>query len=700
MHGGIHFHVAPASEPGSGRKPDQVPPLTVRFINRAADLSQLDGRFGADGEGADDAEAGAPVRMGALSGLPGVGKTAMVSRWAQASRRQFPGGQLYVDFAPLREQAGADVSEALGICLRDLGVRDEYLPATLEQRTALYRRQSADRRLLVVLDGVSRAAQVRPLVPKGPGSVVLVTSNGRLGELAAFDGAHLMQVEPLDTDSGVRLLADRCGNTVLADEVAARRLVDLCGGLPVALHVVAARLQMNQRLTLSVLADELADETRRLAGMSLRGEEHSVSAVLGLAYRDLSPDVARLYRLLGWLPVRLFDTATAAVAARLDITTARPLLEALEEANLLDARPDGRFRMHGLVRLHARERAAAEEPAAEQLAQLERVITRYLVLTALADRAVREDRLRVAELSGVLEGVTDPFRAEDAPAPLDWLEAERSGILAVLREAARSGLHTLVWQLAEAFTVLFLHRRHLADWKESLELGARAAAADGAPDAEARLRSLLSRPLMDLGEYERAREELDTAVARADIAGNTALSASVQEFYGRYWDRFDTARAIEAYRRSVSLNIEADLPRGVAIVMYFLGCAQDAQGDHERALETLRQAHRSLLNLPDGPDPRMAARALAAIGAVQEHLGDTGLALRSLGEAAVILHDLGASHYEARARVGLADIIERGGGPRTVVRDHLQRAFAVYKAGGSPEAEALRERLEQLDPED
>ncbi|MEC4015259.1 NB-ARC domain-containing protein [Streptomyces sp. H27-D2] len=687
IHGGITFNVQLPPPSGPETKPDQVPSLTVRFINRSADLSVLDGWFG----GGNDSP---PVGLGALNGLPGVGKTAIVSRWAEKSRALFPDGQIYVDFAPLRDGAGGDTSEAVGMCLRALGVSDTNIPGALAERVKLFRSRSADRRLLIVLDGVNQPAQVRSLVPKGAGSVLLVTSNGRLNELAALDGARMMSLGPLDMDGGLRVLADRCGEAaVAAERPAAERLVESCGGLPVALHVVAARLLTNRRLTLTALAAELADETGRLNGMSLHGE-HSVSAVLGLAYNDLPHDAARLYRLLGWLPGRTFDVGTAAVAADIDTATAESLLNVLEAASLLDVTEDGRFRFHDLVRLHAGERAAEEEPATEQQLLTTRVVTHYLVLTALADRAVREDRLRIADLSGPLRDAPDPFAAGGGPPPLAWLEAERANILAVLRAAARHGLHTPVWQLAEGFTVLFLHHRHLGNWKESLELGAAAAAEAVAPAAEARLRSLLSRPLMDLGEYDRARAELESAVACAEVSGHPALGASVQEFFGRYWDRFDPFRATAAYRRSIELNIEAGEWRGVAIATYFLGCAQDAEGDHGKALETLRKAHQDLTACED---PRMAARATAAIGVVHEHLGDPDEAMRTLAEAARVLRAQRASHYEAQALVRLADLTERTGGRRDAVREHLAMALEIYEAGGSPEAETLRGRLEGLD---
>ncbi|MFD4278005.1 hypothetical protein R2B67_34700 [Streptomyces cyaneofuscatus] len=156
-----------------------------------------------------------------------------------------------------------------------------------------------------------------------------------LGELVD-DGARLMAVEPLDRDSALELLADRCGaEKAAADPASAERLVELCAGLPVALHVVAGRLVARPRLTLAALAAELAAEPRRLAGMSL-GKERSVAAAFDLVYRELAPEPARPYRLMGWHPGPTFDAGVAAVAAGLDPRRTAEALEALTGASLLE----------------------------------------------------------------------------------------------------------------------------------------------------------------------------------------------------------------------------------------------------------------------------------------------------------------------------------------------------------------------------
>lgn len=685
-HHGITYDVQPL--PRREVKPYEVPALTVEFINRTADLAAVDGAFGPGG--GDDDRVGLLV----LGGTPGVGKSALASRWSHRSRSRFPDGQLYVDFAGLRGHAGGDVSAAVGMCLRSLGVRDEYMPETLMDRIRLYRTRSAEQRFLLVLDDVSEPAQVRALVPQGPGSAVLVTSTNGLGELA-FDGARLLSVEPLDAEGGLALLADRCGEAaVAAEQSAAERLVELCGGLPVALHVVAARLQSSRRLTMARLCDELADENKRLTAMSLGGES-PMSAVFDSAYRQLPPEAARFYRLLGCLPCRTFDTGLAATATGLDTATAESLLDRLvDEAGLLELTPDHRYRFHSLVRLHARERAAHGESVDERRGVTERVATHYLALTAFADRALQRDRLRIAKLDEPLRAAVNPFGGEGGLQPLAWLEAERANIVDTLRAAAEQQLHAPVWQLSEAFTVLFFRHRHLGDWKESLELGAAAAAGDLEPAAEARLRSLLSRPLMDLGENDRARAELETALACAEVADDPGLQGSVLEFHGRYWDRFDPARAVTVYERSVELNEEARLPRGVAIALFFLGRAQDATGDPALALTTLRRAREELLAVPD---TRMAARATAAIGRALDHLGDTGAAVTELREAARVLREEEATHYEAEALLDLVAVAERTGGDRAALRADLARALRIHEDGGSPRAAELSERLRRLD---
>ncbi|WP_431047945.1 NB-ARC domain-containing protein [Streptomyces sp. P1-3] len=692
-----HYHAPP---PPSPEVPHEVPGGTPFWENRDEELAAMSGWLAPD--------RGGSARVFLLTGLPGVGKRGMARHWAESMRGRFPGGELYIDFGDLPRHgggAGVDLSEGAARLLRSLGVDVDFLPPSLSERVGMLRTKTAERPPLLVLEGVSEPAQVSTFILNTPGSAVLATSGEWLGELLQ-DGARLMQLEPLDADSGMRLLATLCGpERVAAEPEAAERIVAACGGLPVALHVASARLSRGRRLSLTGLADELSDENRRLSGLS-HGTDRGMAAMLTVACRGLAPDEARMYRCLGVLPTRTYDAWTAGAAADLGHGTAQELLDGLADASLLDIVSDGRYAFHDLVRLHAREQAAAAgEPDRDVL---RRVLTHYVLRTAAADRAVRADRLRITDVDALLQGRDDPFGAAGKDAALDWLATERANAMAVLRAAdgqargergpaqrprGESGLDRQIWQLAEALIVLFLHHRILGDWAEAAGIGAAAAARDGAVAAEARLRSLLSRPLMDQGEYDAARGELEAAQELADRSAHLVLRASVQEFLGRYWDRVDRPRAIAAYERSLELNESADEPRGAAIARYFLGCAQDATGDHATALTTLREAIRGLRGVGD---VRMAGRALHAVGDVHVTLGQTDLAAIALSEAIDMLRQERSTHHEALARESLARLCAREG-DRAAARDHWSRALEIYQAGGSPRAARVREALAEPD---
>ncbi|MGW1378103.1 tetratricopeptide repeat protein [Streptomyces sp. NPDC002446] len=678
IHGGVHFEVKRPEVP----VPRQVPAGVARFVDREPVIEAIDGWVGENGG------------VAVLSGLPGVGKSATAHRWAQGKRGRFPGGEFYVDFAELRAQVGGDVSAGVSRCLRAMGVEDQYLPGTLGELTGMFRSRTADERVLVVLDDVTEPAQVRALIPGAPGSVVLATSQGRLGELLPL--ARLLPLEPLTGAHGLQLLKDLCGeDRVMAGGAAeAERIVASCGGLPVALHVAAARLVTHPGLSVEAFADELAADESRLNALRTGGER-VVTAVFAVAYAGLSEETARLYRVLGLYPGRRWDAETAAAAAGTTVPQATEQLEALETASLVTVAADGRYDFHDLVRLHAREQAVKEEAETERTAVVRRVVDHLLTRAAHADLAVMGRRMRIGQYVERLEENDRRAGFRDRQQALEWLDAWRGELLSVQRAAADHQWHRRAWELAEALTALFLNRRYVNDWAVSGELGAREAAADGNPAAEARLRALLSRPLMDRDELDRARRELETAIERADESGHTLLRASAREFYGRYWDRCDPGRAVTTYEEAMTLYRAAGDERGIAIGRYFMGCAQHAVGRTEDALATLQDAYDGFMAIDDR---RMGARALAALGSVQRKRGRVDEAVAALEEAVRMLRERGAVHYEAPVCEELAALAEERG-DRERWRQLLTRALEIYEAGGGPRAVELRRRLTEAEEE-
>jgi hypothetical protein len=230
-------------------------------------------------------------RLLVLTGPPGIGKTAAACWFAHLNRSKFPGGQFYVDCAQLTGDAGT--SAILADLLYALGVSDKYLPATLGRLASEYRSRTAAKPILVILENAAEAPHVRAALPNSPGSLVLVTAAGDLGELGT-DGARFREVERLDEASAIDLLTEICGqDRVSAEPAAATTLVGLCAGMPIALAVLATRLQLSPGLSIADLATELSasgDAARGHGPSTLLMEGGSaVSKAYSASYGRLTP---------------------------------------------------------------------------------------------------------------------------------------------------------------------------------------------------------------------------------------------------------------------------------------------------------------------------------------------------------------------------------------------------------------------------
>jgi hypothetical protein len=324
--------------------------------------------------------------------------------------------------------------------LRALGLDGAMIPADQDEREALYPAHLADRRVLVVLDDATSEAQVRPLLPGIPGSAVLVTSRARL---VGLEGARLLDLEVLDTEQAIDLLARILGTErVAAEPEAAAAIVGYCGHLPLAVRIGGARLVARPQVSLGRLASLLADERGRLD--QLAAGDLEVRASLALSYRALPSDQQRTFRLLGMLDVGDFSAWLAGPLLGISHQQAAGLVEQLADAQLLDLAagdPTGatRYRFHDLVRICARECAIPEDQPGTWRMALARVTAGWLALAEQAD----------ARLPGISDVTTTGSAARwllpteltcSAGAPTAWATARAASRSAIPSStSAKSG---------------------------------------------------------------------------------------------------------------------------------------------------------------------------------------------------------------------------------------------------------------------
>ncbi|MBK3638871.1 AfsR family transcriptional regulator, partial [Streptomyces sp. MBT97] len=190
----------------------------------------------------------------------GVGKSALALRWAHRTAGRFPDGRLFVALHgsdPARPAVRP--ADALRAMLAALGEDEPRLPDGLDALTGRYRTLLARRRVLVVLDDAAGTAQLRPLLPAGPGCLALVTGRQALPGLLA-SGARQLRLAPPSAEDALALLAARVGaGRVAAEPGAADEIVARCGRSPLALTLVAERLAGRPDVPLASEAAVLRD---------------------------------------------------------------------------------------------------------------------------------------------------------------------------------------------------------------------------------------------------------------------------------------------------------------------------------------------------------------------------------------------------------------------------------------------------------
>ncbi len=648
--------------PADPTAPDLLPRHPRGFLARTSPLTTLT-RIAA----APDS----PIAL--VTGPAGVGKTALALHWAHHHRDAFPGGLLFADLHGFDALPAPEPADVVREFLLALGVARHALPETPATAAALYRRLTAGRRLLVVLDNARSSAQVRPLLPAGDTCVTLVTSRNRLGGLIAGELARPVPLDVLDAADSVALLATVLGEErVAAEPDAARALAAHCDGLPLALRITAARLATLPDRTLARHADELADERGRLALLAV--EDRGVEAELRLSLNQLDASTQRVFRGLGAHTGPTVDSYAAAALADVSVPEAAAALDRLRGAHLVQehGRPGGgRYALHDLVRLFAR--ATADDPAA-----LPRLLD-YYVCAELAANAVAEPGSRPC--CSLPDDIREPSRIPrfaQRSEVIEWYAAEREALAGALAAARTAGLDDRVWRLAILQWPYILWRAR-DGWTPLLRTALEAAVAVDDPRGESRVRALLGWVLVEEERTEEAHPHLESAPVLAARAGDPvdeAIGRINLSLAQRRRGDFDAARsgcvrALELARQAedvptellaglslAELCLQADDP-AAALRYADAGLALGPHGGIGQARKLLlRTARGEALTLLGQEAEGLAVLRDAAVAAERDgyHEG----ACRAL---AVLLKHSGAEAYEDRhARAAAALAAETGRG--------------------------------------
>ncbi|WUU18486.1 tetratricopeptide repeat protein [Streptomyces sp. NBC_00663] len=666
-----------------------LPPRPGGFTGREHETATLLAALDPDGEEAA-AETSAAVLVAAVSGLGGIGKTALAVQTAHLAceRGWFPGGVLFLDLHGY-DQDPVTADGALQALLRALGTRPEHIPTAADQRAALYRSALAARArergpVLVLADNASSPDQVRPLLPGHRCHRVLVTSRDRLPQL----GARLVPLDQLTPDEAYELLdralriANPCDNRATQSRDAVGQLAALCGHLPLALQIVAALLAEDPGMAMTDLVAELTESRDPLG--HLDDGERSVRAAFDLSYRRLPPEQARLLRLLALAPGPQASDEVVAALVGAEVPPVREL-RALARAHLVERGSGrGRWRLHDLVRVFGVGVVVGDVGLREEgEGARERVLEWYLRWADAAD-----DRLRW------LPGMEVPERFRERGEALAWLDGERAGLVAAVEWGREERFAEAAVRLAVRLGVYLEWRRYFDDWIAVAEAGWEAAGRAGDRLGEAIVWSHLGLALRYVGRVEESVQALTRARDLYQAAGNRPGEAIAWNNLGialREVGRVE--EAVQAHTRARDVFQAVGDYSGEASTWGSLGIALREVGRVEEAVQALTRARDVFQAVGDRPREAMAWNSL---GLALEAAGRVEEAVEACGTSLEICRECEDWYGAGAALYNLADLHETAGRPALARAAYLEAADAFTHATAPTDAAEARTRAANL----
>ena len=295
-----------------------------------------------------------------------------------------------------------------------------------------------------------------------------------------------------------------------ADRNAVDEIIAGCARLPLALTIAAARAATSPGFPLAVFAADLRETGHALDPFGGDDVATDIRAVFSWSYRSLSPDTARMFRLLGLYPGPDITVCGAASLAGIAPDRARALLAELTRGHLLSEHRPGRYAFHDLLRAYASEQARdRDDDGARRAGRAGSSITGCTPRAPGRRCSIRSSPRNPPDrrCRGYSSARPPPPRRRCGGSPPS---TPRYGDLPL---AARSGLAGHAWRLAWALSIFLLRR---GCWEEQARacqaaLDAARPAGDVAGEAPALL-------LLALGDARSGRRDASPAFPRVAAA--------------------------------------------------------------------------------------------------------------------------------------------------------------------------------------
>lgn len=589
----------------------QLPPAPADFTGRAELISQLLSDF--------NAHKGATIS--GLTGMGGIGKTALGLEVANQIKNQYPDAQIFLDLkgttAPL---SPLDIARHVILSFEptaDLRGLDE------SNMQAAYHSVLHEKKALLFFDNARSAEQIAPLRPPAD-CAMLVTSRWNF----PVTGLQARRVDVLSETDAVIFLLELCPR--VAEN--ATDLANACAYLPLALRIAGSFLLVNSDWSLEKYLSQLSDRKKRLETLKQSRNDAELTtepdllATFELSYNTLPEEDRKRWRTVGVFPASFAGNAAQALWG-LDENETQNLLGALRRYSLLDYdATTSRYFLHDLLADFALSQMESDEVQEARIAHA----SHYMDVLEVTDSLYKNGNEKILSALKLFDQEWEHIRFAQV-----WAYENRTA-------SKRIAEFVMIYPIASIYCLdLRLSPKQQIGW---LEAASEAAKQLERKDALGAHLGNLGNVYRNLGEVKKAIEFYEKRIEIArEIGDRHGEGAALGNLGSAYYSLGEVQKAIELYEKALVSAREIGNRRNEGNWLGNLGLTYADLGEVKKAIEFHEQA---LTIYREIGDRRGEGIALGNLGNAYYSMGEVQKAIEFYEEALVIDREIGDRHGE------------------------------------------------------
>jgi len=278
-----------------------------------------------------------------ISGLAGIGKTALAINIAHRMRLFFPDGVLW---------SRIDTSNPNDILNKIAFTFKENINniKSLETKAEIVRSLLYNKKFLLIFDNVEKDQQLKFLIPNAPCCSLLITTCNK--NVAKNLNPENFSLKGFSNKETYQLFNKIIGAKLLKNKEI-KDISKTLGFLPLALSIIARKIKDLPVWRTKSILKNLSDEQQRLNELNL--ENIGIRSSFNASFKNLNLKLKEIFPGLAVFSGEDFSVEALASINKLSVNKGEELLEKLANYSLVERSSKKRYRLHPLIKLFAQE---------------------------------------------------------------------------------------------------------------------------------------------------------------------------------------------------------------------------------------------------------------------------------------------------------------------------------------------------------